>query len=328
MRGRLPHSEVSQKRSAYRGANGETMSALSPANRAEPRADLQAAPLIARVLRNEGYYGDGSPTWPGAPTSQDAQDSRKRYIKRLRRFSSEFPEAKELAKLLVRCKRRRRCMSGACPECGRAFQRFFVIEVKKLTKGESEQELASISIAFPKYRVPESRLNALDATSIKRSLSETIKDFDGLAWMAGGIDLSLNDDTLKGGGVFWQPQFYGFAAVTDPQALAQVLRNRFAASNAVPRPVQIKKCDGSAEAISYAFKTDFVRRIAYRAEIGPPGDRRWCWNTRKVSLRPREHVPAMLWMHKVGLRGRLFLHKVRMTRTGSRVALVQIKKLE
>ena len=36
----------------------------------------------------------------------------------------------------------------------------------------------------------------------------------------------------------------------------------------------------------------------------------------------------MLWMHKVGLGGRLFLHRVRMTRTGDSVGLVQIKKLE
>ena len=95
-------------------------------------------------------------------------------------------------------------------------------------------------------------------------------------------------------------------------------------------PVQIKSCDGSKKAISYAYKTDFVRRISYRAEIGSPEHRRKCWHTRKVSLRPTEHVQAMLWMHQIGLAGRLFLKGLRMTRIGNGVGLVQLKmkKLE
>jgi hypothetical protein len=117
-------------------------------------------PLIARVLRDEGYYGDGAPTWPGAPTCQDAKIARKRYIKRLGRFGADVPEAKELGRILARCKRRRRCMSGACPECCRAFQRFFAAEVSKLAASKSQQELASISIAFPKRRTAEDQLNA------------------------------------------------------------------------------------------------------------------------------------------------------------------------
>ena len=95
--------------------------------------DLDRVPaLLARVLHDETYYGDGHPTWPGAPTSKDAKNARESYIKRLRRFSSEFPEAKKLVDVLAQCKRRRRCMSGACPECGRAFQRWFVSRVAAL----------------------------------------------------------------------------------------------------------------------------------------------------------------------------------------------------
>jgi hypothetical protein len=298
-------------------------------NRGEHRALLGAIvpALVARVVRDERHYRDGTLTWQDAPTSSNALKSRKRYIKRLRRFSLQSPEARRLAKVLASCGRHHRCMSGACPECARAFQRWFVAEVTGLPLSKSEQ-LTSISIAFPKHRVPQDQLTALDTASIKRALYETIKDVGRLAWMAGGIDLSLNDDTLKGGGVFWQPQFYGFAAVTNPAAFAKVLRHNFTSSKAVPRPVQIKECDGSAEAISYALKPLFVRRIAYRTEVDPPGDRRKCWTTRKVSLRPKEHVRAMLWMHKVGLAGRLFLHRVRMTRTGDSVGLVQIRKLE
>ncbi len=284
--------------------------------------------LIETILSKQRLYGDGPPMWPDAPSSNDAYKARERATKRLRRFSSQFPETKNPAKVLAHCRPRRRCMSGACPECGRGLQRVFVAEVRKLAKGDGGRELVSISIAFPKHRVSEDQLTTLDTTSIKRVLYETVRAADGLAWMAGGIDLSLNDDTAKGGGVYWQPQFFGFAAVTDPGALAKVLRDRFAATKAMLRPVQIKSCDGSTKAISYALKPEFVRRIAYRTEVGPPGDRRKCWTTRKVSLRPREHVRAMLWMHKVGLGGRMFLHGLRMTRTGDSVGLVKIRKRE
>jgi len=146
--------------------------------------------------------------------------------------------------------------------------------------------------------------------------------------MAGGVDLSLNDDRQKKQGIAWQPQFYGLAAVTDVEALSKLLRETYRPTKTAPRPVQTKECDGSTKVISYAFKTDFVRRIAYRTEVGPPERRRKCWHTRKVSLRASEHVQAMLWMHQIGLRGRLFLHGVRMTRNGNGVGLVKIKKLE
>jgi hypothetical protein len=295
-------------------------------------ANLQAArsvpPLIARTLTNEDYYRDGPPTWPGAPTSNDVKKARRSYIKRLRRFARQFPEAKKLAKILARCKRRRRCMSGACPQCTGAFQRWFVAQVVDLASKADPGELKSISIIFQKHQTADEQLNALGTTGMKRSLSQTVKDADGLEWMAGGIDLSLNDDRQKKQGIAWQPQFYGLADVNDVEALSNLLRGTYSPTKPAPRPVQIKECDGSTKVISYAFKTDFVRRIAYRTEVGPSDNRRKCWHTRKVSLRAGEHVQAMLWMHRVGLAGRLFLRGVRMTRTGNSVGLVQIKKLE
>jgi hypothetical protein len=295
----------------------------------DPRSSNWAVPpLIARALADEDYYGDGPPTWPGAPTSNDAKKARRSYVKRLRRFARQFPEAKKLAKILARCKRRRRCMSGACPECGRAFQRWFVSQVVVLTGNADPEDLNSTSIIFPHHRTAEDQLTGLDTTGMKRSISETIKDADGLKWMAGGVDLSLNDDSKKKQGIAWQPQFYGLADVTNVEALSNQLRGTYSPTKTAPKPVQIKECDGSTKVISYAFKTDFVRRIAFRAEVGPPDNRRKCWHTRKVSLRAGEHVQAMLWMHRVGLAGRLFLRGVRMTRTGNSVGLVQIKKLE
>ena len=184
-------------------------------------------PLIARVLADEQHYGDGPPSWSSAPTSIDAKKTRKRHIKRLRRFTAEFPEADQVADILARCKKRRRCMSGACPECGRAFQRWFVGQVTDPASNESSLDLIAVSIAFANHRTAEDKLDTLNTTKLKRSLSESMKNADGLTWMVGGIDISLNDDTQKNGDIAWQPQFYGFADVTSREALSKVLRDTY-----------------------------------------------------------------------------------------------------
>ena len=88
--------------------------------------------LAARVLSDEAHFGDGPPTWPNAPTSTDAKKDRLRAIKQLRRFATKSNAAGLLADDLAECEPGNRCMSGACPECGRAFRRWFVSEAQKL----------------------------------------------------------------------------------------------------------------------------------------------------------------------------------------------------
>jgi hypothetical protein len=81
--------------------------------------------------------------------------------KRLKRASPQFPDAKALADTLAECKPGRRCMSGACPECARAFQRFFVAEVSNLAGNLNQDTLTSVSVIFQEHRKPEDQLQAL-----------------------------------------------------------------------------------------------------------------------------------------------------------------------
>lgn len=283
--------------------------------------------LIARIFGDETHYRNGPPTWKDAPTAGDAGEARNASIKRLRRFASEFDGAGDLADTLEKCASGHRCMSGACPECIRAFRRWFIPQiVDDLATLPDPDELHSISIIFPKHRTPADQLASLDTTNMRRSVSEAIKNLDGLEWMAGGIDLSLNDDTMKGLGVAWQPQLYAIA-YANGATLSDKLRDKYRPTDLVRRPVQIKACDGSELAVSYSYKTDFIRRVAY-LKTDPSNNRRPHWDTRKVSLSPRNHVQAMLWMHKVGFDGRLYLRGVRMTRVGNGVGLIQIRKRE
>jgi hypothetical protein len=101
----------------------------------QTRGQAQASPpkLIIEILKDERLFGDGTPLWERAPTTDEAKRERLRLIKRLRRFAAEFPGAAELADRLNACRPNDRCTSGACPECARAFQRWLVLQLQRLS---------------------------------------------------------------------------------------------------------------------------------------------------------------------------------------------------
>ncbi len=92
------------------------------------------------VLSNEFYYGDGFPHWHQGrdhrpcQTAAEAKANRKKVVKRLRRFGKAIAAAMALADRIDGCEVGRRCMSGACPECARAWQRWFVVETAMFLK--------------------------------------------------------------------------------------------------------------------------------------------------------------------------------------------------
>jgi hypothetical protein len=286
-------------------------------------------PLIAQILACEAWYGDGKPQWKGAPSPDQATRNRLAYIKRLRRFADQFPPATALAATLEACQPHHRCMSGACPECVRAFQRWFVDSTEQLTQDpDSPGQLVTASIVFPKGWAQHHLVNTLSTVNSKRAVTRSIEGSPDVQWMAGGIDISLNDDTQKNLGTGWQLQLYAVAMVKDRTAFSALLRDQFQRTKSISRPVQTKACDGSVEAISYAFKTEFVRRIAYRGHTSSKGRIRECWMTRKVSLSPIDHADLLVWLHSIGLAQRLYLRGVRMTMTTNGVALAKVKKTE
>jgi len=94
---------------------------------------------VTQILGDEGFYGDGEPRWDDCPSSEMAGLQRLAAIKRLRfkRFAEALPGAADLVERMTKCRPRNRCMSGACPECLRAFQRWFVCNVIKLERSDA-----------------------------------------------------------------------------------------------------------------------------------------------------------------------------------------------
>jgi hypothetical protein len=286
-------------------------------------------PLVTEILTNELWYGDGQPSWHRAPSAEQAVHKRIAYIKRLRRFADTLRSATATANRLETCAPHHRCMSGACPECNRAFQRWFVHSTEQLINvPEPQGELITASIVFPSGWVPFQLTNTLSMENLKRAVTRSIEGSSDVEWIVGGVDISLNDDRQKSLGLGWQVQLYAIAMVNDREAFGLLLRKQFHQTARISRPVQIKTCDGSLEAISYAFKTDFVRRIAYRGQTTTNGKSREYWTTRKVSLPPIDHADLLVRLHTLGLAQRLYLRGVRMTVTKNGVALVKLGKQE
>jgi hypothetical protein len=61
--------------------------------------------------------------------------------------------------------------------------------------------LHCVSVIFCNNGTPEGQLLTFDPTNMLRSLADNVRRTDGLTWMIGAVDLSLNDDTQKGLGM-------------------------------------------------------------------------------------------------------------------------------
>jgi hypothetical protein len=95
--------------------------------------------------------------------------------------------------------------------------------------------------------------------------------------------------------------------------LKRELRKLFPRTDVIPRPVTVKRWDGDSDAIRYALKPTFWRRIgvdnAKRFAKGKPRNRS-CRATNKQRLRSRQKRELLLHLDKIGLQGRLFFRWV------------------
>ena len=172
---------------------------------------------------------------------------------------------------------------------------------------DNQSELVALNFVFPDTQAPLGKLESIDIVALKQQVKKSLAESGAVDWAVLGLDVSLNDATQKDQGVFCQPQLYGFVKTSDPEKLRGTILAAFPKSDFVSRPVRIRACDGSNAAASYAYKTNFVRRVSYRSEAGKYP----CWQTRKVSLKAREHVELLLALDQWGHRRRLLLYGVK-----------------
>lgn len=118
--------------------------------------------LILRGRHSAQWYGNTEPRWTEGKkqrpcmTPEEAAEERTTLVKLLKKHGRRNPRADHLRKRLEGCKPERRCLSGACPECTRAHQRWWVFEVLALLQSEN-REFHVVSIV-PPTSTPEGKL--------------------------------------------------------------------------------------------------------------------------------------------------------------------------
>lgn len=275
--------------------------------------------LVRAILASpcaERLYGDERPHWTQGKeksrhckSAREAEADRDLLVSRLRRPSVRNKEYEKLAKTLADCRPERRCLSGACPTCTRALQRWFVIEVDSLIKTD-HRPYSALSIVPREGRFGLSNAEDDIFQSIRTALEDAF-DLAGITVVVGGFDPGVNEHDRGTFQPYGQIQLWAFAPQDEVQGNKNAIRRMFPAKGHNRRPVRITDLfSGDLNGIAYAVKSDFVRRVSLprkRRRDGTTGQRR---NTRNRALRIAQQCQLALALDRAGLDARLFLRGV------------------
>jgi len=254
------------------------------------------------------------PLWENAPTAEWAFNERLRRIKWLRKYSKIYPRLKRIADRLASCEVDNRCGSGACPECGRLFQRWFVRAVKKFIAKylhNAGEELIALNIVAEKSIVEPGQLSNFSIIDIQRRLKFLLNKTD-VNFAIGGVDFSFNEDGDGRLEQFWCPHSYLITSTADRNQLSRQLRKLLKPSKEVPRPKMIKSFSNNAYRRSYALKINFYRRIGrIQIKTNKDGKQRKCRNTSGRRLRVKELLELFLYLDQIGLAARVIFRGAR-----------------
>ena len=258
--------------------------------------------------------------WKGEPSEDDQSPERLRIVRLFRKYESEYPSLKLIADRLNQCRLENRCCSGACLECRRFLQRWFVRKSKSLIDSvidKRDQRLVAISIIPARPIVRPGELTRFSLFDLQQRLKFALKKI-GLEAVIGGIDISFNEDRDGKYPQFWCIHIYVIASVENKGRVKRLLKKIYKPDARIPRPVKMSEFNNSARRRSYAFKTEFIRRIGYD-EIKPSG--RACRNTSRDKLRAKERLELFRYLAECGLASRLIFRGAKPVVSSHRVSI-------
>ena len=304
------------------------------------RERLRGLPSLRRLsLPNSddplGHFGDGPPWWtiskgkPWQRPSSSAREAKKRRdatVFKLRWHANHVAllagnptptslAASALADKLEACAPPRYpCLSGACPICIRAQQRWFVRDTMQVLRPlvRDPRYRPQVLSLVPEFgRIPAGSLSAFDIDAFLVSMREALKAC-GIDHYKLGLDVSLNQRAGVKSPGFWQLQLWGFFHKPKrgwPTQLKALLNP----NGGVTRPVEVKKPDSLEAAAAYGVKDTFVRRLSYLKTNLQREDRGECSNTRGRHLRGDAWVELMLFLDRIGLERRILLSTINLS---------------
>jgi hypothetical protein len=289
---------------------------------------LARRPTIPNPDDPRGLFGDGPPWWtinkgkPGQRPSSNAREAKKRrdatvfklrwHGKHVALLAGHTPTslaALTLADKLEACAPPRNpCLSGACPICIRAQQRWFVTETLHVLRPlirNPKYRPRVLSLVPECGRIPAGSLNKFDIDAFLVSMREALKA-SGIKHYKLALDVSLNQGAGIASPGFWQLQCWGFFH-QPKRPWRTPLKARLNPNGGVTRPVKVVKPDSLEAAAAYGMKDTFVRRESYLKTNLHREDRGECRNTRPRHLRGDPWVELMLFLDRIGLQRRIML---------------------
>jgi hypothetical protein len=263
--------------------------------------------VIAAIEDEERCRSDQM--WKDEPTAESIGEERLRQIKFLRKHGNTHPDALVVAKRLESCEPKHRCLSAACPECERLFQRWFVRRSRKFIARHIALPgnwLVAVSIVPSGRIIPPGQLSVLDIAKLQRRLKYALKKTK-IRVALGGIDFSLNEDREGKYQPFWCPHVYLITSTKNKNKLGNKLRRIYLKSEEVRVPVKITSLENNAYRRSYALKMHFKRRIGYLDIKCKHEKIRECRNASRDKLRAAERLELFIYLDKIGLASRVIL---------------------
>jgi hypothetical protein len=250
------------------------------------------------------------------PKFETRKQVQERRTKLVRALEGGDNAAKNLARKLAKCDDDEPCNSPICPICVRALRQSFVVGVnKRIGKLRRTHKVPitafSAILTTEKYRL--GKLHRADLTLINKRLQRQYQRAR-LPLVFAGVDISLNEDSQRQSAPFWQIHVYGIVVGLKAKAIKQALKHLYPADKFTPKPFMAKECTYLPQAISYAIKATFVRRVSY-IDVDNHGRP----NTRKVSLKRSQLQELAMWLDQYPLSSRYLLTGCR--RYGDRIEL-------
>ena len=257
--------------------------------------------------------------WKKEPGAEKISDEQLKLIRFLRKHGQTDPALILIADCLDRCEKGTRCCSGACLECGRLFQRFYVRRSKTVIRdiiAPKGKELIGICIIPSSPLVRPGQLKHFSIANFQRRIKAAL-DAAGVKSGIGGIDFSFNEDRENKWQPFICPHIYLIASTDDRSKLRRTLKKSFRKSIEVNRPIKLPRFKNNAYRRSYSLKMIFKRRISYyKMRKEKPVKSR---NTSTDELRVDQRIELYKYLHQIGLAARIIFRGLKPEISSSKV---------
>ena len=258
--------------------------------------------------------------WKGEPSAETISEEQLKRIRFLRKHVKSDSELASIADCLELCEPRNPCCSGACPQCSRLFQRFYVRQSRKPIQdiiAREGKELIGICIIPSSPLVRPGQLKNFSITNFTRRIKVAL-DKAGIKCAIGGIDFSFNEDRDQQWQPFICPHIYLITSTDDREKLHQALEKIFLETDEVPRPKHLPLFQNNAYRRSYSLKMIFKRRISHykmRKENLTKKSR----NTSTDKLRVDQRIELYRHLHQIGFAARVIFRGIKPEISNSKV---------